>query len=105
LIPVVQAPEPGDFDEKVRKPGLRAIDEMIGAASDRGKGKKHKKIAEAKEGIPASAFPPYWREALGDLLSGYQRICAYLCLYIPRGVGAPSVDHMTPKSLKLGSCL
>ena len=50
------------------------------------------------ERIPASRFPPYWRESLDDLLEAYHRICSYLCLYISRGTGARSVDHMIAKS-------
>ena len=34
------------------------------------------------------------------MLASYDRICSYLCLYIPRGTGAPSVDHMAPKSTR-----
>ena len=49
--------------------------------------------------IPASRFPPYWRDSMDDLLVSYHRICSYLCLYISRGTGARSVDHMIPKSM------
>ena len=37
---------------------------------------------------------------LPELLTRYERICSYLCLYIPRGTGAPSVDHMIAKSMR-----
>ena len=37
---------------------------------------------------------------LPELLTGYGRICSYLCLYIPGGTGAPSVDHMVAKSTR-----
>jgi len=30
MIPVVQAPAPADFDERVKKPGLDAIAELVG---------------------------------------------------------------------------
>ena len=53
----------------------------------------------SREAIPSSRFPPFWRESLDDLLEGYHRICSYLCLYIPRGTGARSVDHIVPKSM------
>ncbi|WP_428264219.1 HNH endonuclease [Haliangium sp.] len=99
MIRVTPAPEPDDFDAKVRQPGLRALDELVGASPVRVKGgKKRAKIATTKDDIPAAKFPPYWRAALDDLLESYDRICAYLCLYIPRGTGAPSTDHMVPKS-------
>ena len=98
MIPVAPADEPATFDSAVRQPGLRAIAEMIGEAPTRRSGRRHRKVAASRDEIPPDAFPPYWRKALDDLLSGYRRICAYLCLYIPRGVGAPSVDHMLAKS-------
>ena len=83
---VTPAPEPAAFDRVVRQPGLRLLDRLAG------------NYAGAKEAIPASEFRPYWRESLDDLLASYHRICSYLCLYIPRGTGARSVDHMVPKS-------
>ena len=64
----------------------------------RNAGRRYSQIAESRDEIPASAFHPYWREALEDLLERYDRICSYLCLYIPRGTGAPSVDHLIAKS-------
>ena len=86
MIRVTPAPEPESFDECVRQPGLAAIESLA---------TKHSGVRDA---IPATDFPPYWRQCLNDLLKSYERICAYLCLYIPRGVGAPSTDHMVPKS-------
>ena len=97
MIPVSLAPEPANFDTKVRAPGLRAIAELVGDKSSR-RGRRFKKVAAIREEIPANKFPPLWREALEDLLDSYNRTCAYLCLYIPRGTGAPSVDHMVAKS-------
>ena len=32
-------------------------------------------------------------------MESYQRICAFVCIYIERVVGQPTVDHMLPKSL------
>ena len=98
MIHVALADEPTAFDAKVRQPGLRAIAELVGEKPPRSAGRRHKKIAATRDEIPPDRFPAYWHEAIDDLLSGYQRICAYLCLYIPRGTGAPSVDHMLAKS-------
>lgn len=64
------------------------------------RGPKRKKIAASREAIPADAFPPFWREALDDMLGGYRRLCAYTCLYIERVSGGGSVDHMLPKSTR-----
>lgn len=98
MIRLELADEPDSFESEVRQPGLRAINELSGAPSDRTAGKKFAKIANAKEEIPASEFPPYWRKATQDLYDAYSGICAFLCLCIPKGTGASSVDHMIPKS-------
>lgn len=99
MIPVALAPEPASFDAQVRQPGLRAVAELVGERPDRKAGRRYKKVASTRDEIPADKLPVYWRRALDDLLSGYDRVCASLCLYIPRGTGAPSVDHMIPKSM------
>ena len=100
MIPVTPAEKPRDFDAAVRRPGLRAIAELVGETPPRAAGQRYAQVAESREDIPATAFPPYWREALDDLLASYKRICSYLCVYIPRGTGAPSVDHMVAKSTR-----
>ncbi len=66
--------EPKSFDERVRKPGL---------------------IVLAQNG---SMLRPYWRRCLRALRKKYRGICAYLCVLIPPGTGAASVDHFAPKS-------
>ena len=88
MMRVQPAPEPDAFDELVRQPGRRALDRLAA-----------EKYSGSKEAVPAREFPPHWRRSLDDLLAAYQRICSYLCLYIPRGTGARSVDHMVPKSM------
>lgn len=102
MIPVAPAPEPAAFDERVRQPGLRAIAELAGErpTPPRTTGRPHGQVADSRENIPPGRFPPYWRRMLCDLMESYDRICAYLCLYIPRGTGAPSVDHAVPKSMR-----
>jgi hypothetical protein len=100
VIPVRAAPEPTEFDEKVRKPGLRALAERVGEtpAFPRNKGKPFMKVAERREEIPADMMPTYWDRALDDLMDAYRRVCAYACLRIHEVTGARSVDHMAPKS-------
>lgn len=100
MIPVTPSPPPPDFDANVRQPGLLAIAELVGEALPRTSGKPYAQVAASREEIPAAAFPPLWRKATGDLLQRYNRICSYLCLYIPGGTGAPSVDHMIAKSTR-----
>lgn len=99
MIRVLPAPEPADFDEKVRQPGLSAIAELVGEEPLRKRpGPKREKIAERREDIPPAAFPPCWTDALDDLLDAYHRICSYVCVYIEKVTGAASVDHLIPKS-------
>lgn len=74
MIRVEPQPEPPGFDRLVRQPGQRALAES------------------------AEVLPPYWRECITDLYDAYHGICAYLCVIIPRGTGAKSVDHLAPKS-------
>ena len=74
MIHVDLQPEPDDFDKNVRKPGLAAV-------------------AAGKDPLP-----PLWRACLPDLHERYRGICAYLCVLIPRGTGARSIDHLAPKS-------
>lgn len=94
------AQEPVDFKAKVNTPGLRAIAEMVGEPNlAKRRGRKREVIASSKDKIPADKFPAYWTEALPDMLSAYERVCAYMNFYIERVTGAASVDHMLPKSL------
>ena len=99
MIRVRPAEEPASFDAEVRQPGLRAVAELVGGTPQRTAGRRYAQVATSRDAIPADAFPDYWRNALRDLLESYNRICSYLCLYIPRGTGAPSVDHMMAKSM------
>lgn len=75
MIPVRPAPEPPDFDAKVRQPGLIAL-------------------AEAR----TDPLPPYWTTCLDDLWRAYHGVCAYLAVRIAPGTGARSTDHAAPKS-------
>ncbi len=77
MIHVEPRPEPADFDETVRQPGLRAL-------------------AERRE-----TLPPYWRRCLDDLHTAYRGICAYACIYIDKATGARSVEHFVAKSSDL----
>lgn len=100
MIPVRPAPEPKTFDEKVRRPGLRAIAEMVGKRPPykRTAGKPLKKISARERDIPAKRFPAYWTKALDDLMSAYDEVCAYTCFRIHPVTGARSADHFAPKS-------
>jgi hypothetical protein len=98
LIRVEKANEPLSFNERVRIPGLRVIAEMVGEKPQRTAGKRFKKIADQRDDIPAKEFPPYWTEALNDLMEAYDWTCAYSCFRIHPVTGRRSVDHFAAKS-------
>jgi hypothetical protein len=100
MLPIKRAPKPKDFDLKVRQPGLRALDELIGRAPKypRISGTPFSKIANRKADIPSTSLPSYWTDALDDLMTAYHEVCAYSCFRIHRVTGARSVDHFAPKS-------
>lgn len=98
MIRLKLADEPDGFEDTVRTPGLRAIAEMVGEKPPRRAGKRYAKIADRREDIPPDKFPPYWADALDDLMRLYDRVCAYSCFYIHPVTGGRSVDHFAAKS-------
>lgn len=99
MIPVALAIEPPRFDGLVRQKGLSAIDELVGRKPRISRrGPRRKKVADREADIRAEDFPPFWRDALPDMLHAYERRCAYLALYIEHATGSPTVDHVRPKS-------
>ena len=84
MIPVQPAPEPAEFDQKVRRSGLAWL---------------------AQKGLPTDGplpantdVSPYWRACLPELYRAYRGICAYVAMEIPPVTGAPSADHFVAKS-------
>ncbi len=101
MIPVKQASAPKDFNKKVRDPGLSAIAELVGEPPTIMRpGRRRKKVADRREDLPSECFPPFWREVLGDMMLAYHRLCAYMAIYIEEVTGAPTVDHMIPRSVE-----
>jgi hypothetical protein len=115
VIRVEEAPEPTEFDEAVRRPGLIAVAEMAGLAPPfvRGDGNPFKrrthKVTQSdgvtvelpcqrEDEVPPGELPTYWTAALPAMMRAYRGICAYSCFRIHRVTGAASVDHMAPKS-------
>lgn len=99
MISVSLAPEPKAFDKEIRQPGLSAIDELVGRVPRmRRRGPRRAKIASTESSIPADKFPPFWRNALDDMMAAYDRRCAYLAMVIEE-TGGPTVDHVIPKSV------
>jgi uncharacterized protein (TIGR02646 family) len=87
MIPVVPQPEPADFEQLVRKPGLKWL-----------------KKSGLDPSLPAptkTKIPPHWRKCLPHLHKAYGGICTYVCVYVPKMVGASSVEHFVPKSRNL----
>jgi hypothetical protein len=101
MIHVDQAPEPPDFDTKVRQPGLSAVAEMVGEPPlIRRRGPRRPKIADRREDIPPEKFPPFWTLAIDEMMDVYKQICAYMAIYIEKVTGAATVDHMIPRSVE-----
>lgn len=108
MIRVEPAPEPENFNNSVRLPGLSAIAELIGEPPliHRPGSRRQQLVINGRpitqrDEIPPEAFPPFWQgECLQELLTAYRRICAYVCVYIEPVTGAASVDHMIPKSVR-----
>lgn len=100
MIRVLPAPEPAGFQKAVRDRGLRALAELVGEPPPRPrtKGRPFNKIADSRDDLPPDKLPPYWTNALDDLMEAYHRVCAYACFRIHPITGARTVDHMAPKS-------
>ncbi|SIO25921.1 HNH endonuclease family protein [Halodesulfovibrio marinisediminis] len=89
MIPVDRAPEPADFNKKVRKPGRQFL-------------KRH----HVKQGDPPPANFPwrrFWSRAIPMLHESYNDICAYLAMYLDPAVDLSgnregSVEHFIPKA-------
>ncbi|MCK6592787.1 MAG: hypothetical protein L6Q76_34970 [Polyangiaceae bacterium] len=67
MIRFERVPEPLSFDDDVRKPGSRWLDEHPNAKQ----------------------FYPYWSKHLSDLRDGFQSLCGYSAMHIEDG----TVDH------------
>jgi len=78
VIRVEPAPEPADFDARVRQLGLEYL-------------RKHPK-ATTRE------LPPHWRRCLDDLHTAYRGICAYVCIYVDKATGARTTEHFVCRS-------
>ena len=82
MIPIKPQPEPDDFDQKVRKPGLAFLSKVPNPKTKDWKNRD------------------YWRRSLRDLYDACNHICAYSAQWISRPEGSPTVDHFLPKSAK-----
>lgn len=87
LIPVALAPEPGDFNTKVREPGVAFLQSNPTPTGRAWRGHE------------------YWRGVIGDLLDAYKNICSYSGSWTKRSrpggstaIEDSSVDHFVPRS-------
>ena len=99
MIRVYPAPEPFDFDERVRQPGQQLLDELTGHTVTRPGPKRADAGRYATvHDIPTARLTDYWTRCLDDLHEQYAGVCAYSALHINEVIGARTVDHWLPKS-------
>jgi len=88
VIPVVPQDEPRppefDFDLKVRKPGENWL--------------QRQGIALSRPLPLRTDVPDYWRECSDVLYRKYNRVCAYLAVYVRIKRRGATVDHFLPKT-------
>lgn len=88
MIPVTLQAEPGDFNAKVRQPGMAWLaGQCIPVAGPLPKG---------------TQLPPYWSESNKALWDAYGGTCAYLAIFFEWVSGAGSTDHFVAKSRDAG---
>lgn len=81
MIFVKMQPEPADFSESVREPGIAFL-------------KKNHRPTN-KQWKPHA----YWQRSLWDMRQAYNCICAYAAHWISSDTGGHSIDHFIPKSV------
>jgi hypothetical protein len=77
MIPVREKPEPENFEELVRIPGVKFLRD----APHPIEWKNHE----------------YWRKILPEMCVAYNSICSYAAHWIPSSVGVATVDHFLSK--------
>jgi hypothetical protein len=81
LIPVVQQPEPTNFDAKVRIPGTAFLN------------------THADDDKIDFTNAAYWKRISLYFSRSYGSVCAYTCHWIPLDVGSETIEHFRPKKL------
>jgi hypothetical protein len=85
VIPVEEKPPPPSFDERVREPALRWLEENQWPLS-----------GPVPKGRPP--LKPFWLACLDELYDAYGGVCAYVAIRINRVTGARSTEHYVAKS-------
>ncbi len=82
MIPIKPAPEPADFDAKVRKEGKRFL-----------------RAAKLRPPVPDEKWDNrrFWRPAIPDLYQAYGGFCAFISFRIHSVTGWKTVEHYQPK--------
>ncbi len=100
MISVAPQPEPVDFDERVRQPGLSALAELVGEEPLRQRpGPRREPVAQRREDLRGTDFPEFWTRALPSLYELYGGYCAYLAVRIDEVTGARNVDHFVARTV------
>lgn len=86
MLPVVPAPEPANFDDKVRQKGLAHL--------------KDKNIDVTQPLPSGTKINNYWVHCLDDLYTSYHGVCAYVAVHFERVTANGSVDHFAAKSAR-----
>ncbi len=97
MIPIELYDEPDSFDAAVRRPGQRAIAELLGLPSPPRRGRRRADIP-GRANLKAEHLTSYWTACIPELREAYHHICAYLAIYIYPGTGTPTVDHACSKN-------
>ncbi len=98
MMRVRAAVEPPHFNEVVRKPGVRALKELVGdPTAGKRTGRKRTVKASKVEDLKSKDYPDYWTQILKDLRSAYGHTCAYLGVRI-ENYELATVDHFKPKT-------
>jgi len=97
MIPVKQGPEPWDFDQRVRQPGLAVLRAAgIAPTAITSRAQLYRACTSGK--------PEYWRRVRAELRAAFQGCCAYSCFLLeesttPGGAElSANVDHFKPIS-------
>ncbi len=77
MIPVLQQPEPPDFEALVRQPG--------------------KVFLQANPNPSSWGNREYWQKALPRMRKAYKKLCSYSAQWIPKATGNHSIEHYLPK--------
>lgn len=96
MIPVRLGPEPADFDQRVRQPGLRFLNDAGFNSTE--------VVARAQFKRAQGGKADYWRAAKGQLRAAFNSCCAYSCFLLEDSLTpsleelSASVDHFHPIS-------